>query len=163
VRAAITECAKVTAESHDEAAANAIIKTARSFFTEIMDAQGCRSDIVMNAFYVATSALVPVTAVDDEMVRSVMRLLGLRHEIRTVMTDSAAGWKWTETKPHADRTDWNPLIKWLHSDEAPTPDNDRKAEIKVSVFDDGATLSYELHDRRFWNESHVVLQMVSFP
>ena len=69
-----------------------------------------------------------------------MRVLGLRHdsvkraiEIREAMVDSAAGWRWIKTKQHCDRLDWSPLQKWLHSDEASTPDNDHKTEIKVNI------------------------------
>ena len=49
------------------------------------------------------------------------------------------------------------MIKWLHSDEASTPDNDHKSEIKVNVKDDGTTVSYELHERRYWNDKLSVL------
>jgi len=43
-------------------------------------------------------------------------------EIRKAMADWAAGWKLIKTAPHRDRIDWSPLKKWLHSDEASTPE-----------------------------------------
>ena len=42
------------------------------------------------------------------------------------------------------------LQKWLHSDQAFTPDNDNKTEIKVNIMDSGGVVSYELHERRYW-------------
>ena len=42
------------------------------------------------------------------------------------------------------------LQKWLHSDQAFTPDNDNKTEIKVNNMDSGGVVSYELHERRYW-------------
>ena len=42
------------------------------------------------------------------------------------------------------------LQKWLHSDQAFTPDNDNKTEIKVNIMDSGGVGSYELHERRYW-------------
>jgi hypothetical protein len=94
-----------------------------------------------------------------------MRVLGLRYEsvkraieIRKAVVDSAAGWKLIKTAPHRDRIDWSPLKKWLHSDEASTPDNDHKTEVKVDVADDGCVVSYELHDRRYWNDKLAVLR-----
>ena len=50
------------------------------------------------------------------------------------------------------------MKKWLHSDEASTPDNDHKSEIKVNLTYDGTTVSYELHERRYWNDKQSVLQ-----
>ena len=35
------------------------------------------------------------------------------------------------------------LQKWLHSDQAFTPDNDNKTEIKVNIMDSGGVVSYE--------------------
>ena len=110
-------------------------------------------------------AIPPVTAREDKRVRAVMRVLGLRYEtvkhaieIRKAMVDTAAGWKWINTKPHRDRMDWGRLKKWLHGDEASTPDNDHKVEIKVNVVDDGGTVSYELHERCYWNDKLEVLR-----
>ena len=152
-------------KSHDGAAVDSINKTTKAFFTGIMGTKGRRSDIDMNAFWAAAEAIVPVTAREDKLVRAVMRILGLRYEsvkraieLRKAMVDTAAGWKWIKTKPHCDRTDWTLLIKWLHSDEASTPDNDHKSEIKVNVTDDCATVPYELHERRYWNDKQSVLQ-----
>ena len=42
------------------------------------------------------------------------------------------------------------LQKWLHSDQAFTPDNDNKTEVKVNIMDSGGVVSYELHERRYW-------------
>ena len=42
------------------------------------------------------------------------------------------------------------LQKWLHSDQAFTPDNDNTTEIKVNIMDSGGVVSYELHERRYW-------------
>ena len=165
VRTAMTDHVKARTVSHEEATVDAIIKTAKSFFTGIMAASGRRSDTNTNAFFAAASALVPVTAREDRMVRSVMRVLGLSQEsvkraieIRKAMVDTAAGWSLIETQPHADRVDWSPLKRWLHSDDASTPDNDNKTEIMVHVSDDGTTVSYELHDRRYWNDKQEVLK-----
>ena len=36
------------------------------------------------------------------------------------------------------------LQKWLHSDQAFTPDNDNKTEIKVNIMDSGGVVSYAL-------------------
>ena len=164
VRTAMSNHLKSKTKSHDDAAVDSIIKTAKAFFTGIMGTKGRRSDIDMNAFWAAAAAIVPVTAREDKLVRAVMRILGLRYEsvkraieLRKAMVDTAAGWKWIKTEPHCDRTDWTPLIKWLHSDEASTPDNDHKSEIKVNVTDDGTTVSYELHERRYWNDKLSVL------
>ena len=164
VRTAMSNHLKSKTKSHDDAAVESIIKTAKAFFTGIMGTKGRRSDIDMNAFWAAAAAIVPVTAREDKLVRAVMRILGLRYEsvkraieLRKAMVDTAAGWKWIKTKPHCDHTDWTPLIKWLHSDEASTPDNDHKSEIKVNVTDDGTTVSYELHERRYWNDKLSVL------
>ena len=164
VRTAMSNHLKSKTKSHDDAAVDSIIKTAKAFFTGIMGTKGRRSDIDMNAFWAAAAAIVPVTAREDKLVRAIMRILGLRYEsvkraieLRKAMVDTTAGWKWIKTKPHCDRTDWTPLIKWHHSDEASTPDNDHKSEIKVNVTDDGTTVSYELHERRYWNDKLSVL------
>ena len=165
VRTAMSNHLKSKTKSHDDAAVDSIINTAKAFFTGIMGTKGRRSDIDMNAFWAAAAAMVPVTAREDKLVRAVMRILGLRYEsvkraieLRKAMVDTAAGWKWIKTKEHWDRTDWTPLEKWLHSDEASTPDNDKKCEIKVNVRDDGATVSYEVHERRYWNDKFSVLR-----
>ena len=165
VRVVMSKHLKSKTASHGDAAVDSIIKTAKAFFVGIMGSQGRRTDIDMNAFWAVAAAIVPATAREDKKVRAVMRVLGLRYEsvkraieIRKAMVDTAVGWRWIQTKPHCDRTDWTPLKKWLHSDEASTPDNDHKVEIKVNVVDDGATTSYELHDRRYWNDKLEVLR-----
>ena len=68
----------------------------------------------------SAAASVPATAREDKKVRAVMRVLGLRYEsvkraieIRKAMVDTAVGWRWIQTKPHCDRTDWTPLKKWF--------------------------------------------------
>ena len=116
-------------------------------------------------FWAVAAAIVPVTAREDKLVRAVMRILGLRYEsvkraieLRKAMVDTAAGWKRINIKPHCDRTDCALLKKWLHSHEASTPDNDHKSEIKVNVTDDGTTVSYELHERRYWNDKQSLPQ-----
>ena len=165
VRVTMSDHVKSRTSSEDQSTTDGIIVTAKSFFTGIMVTKGRRSDIDMNAFWAAAAALVPVTARKDRKVRSVMRVLGLRHEtvkraieMRKAMTDTAVGWRWIKTQPHSDRTDWSPLKKWLHSDDASTPDNDHKAEIKVNLVDDGGVVSYELHDRLYWNDKLEVLR-----
>ena len=50
------------------------------------------------------------------------------------------------------------LQKWLHSDQAFTPDNDNKTEIKVNIMDSGGVVSYELHERRYWADKLQVLR-----
>ena len=85
-----------------------------------------------------------------------MRLLGLRFQavkraiaLRQEMVDTAAGWRLIQTAQHCDRVDWTPLQRWLHSNEASTPDNDNKVDVAES----GGVRSYELHPRRCWNDS----------
>ena len=156
VRVAMTDHLKSKTVSTDDKTVDEVIATAKGFFTGVMHTKGRRSDIDTNTFWAAVTALVPVTAREDRKVRSVMRVLGLRYasvkraiEIRKVMVDSASGWEWIKTAPHRDRVDWSPLQKWLHSDGSSTPDNDHKTEIKVNVVDNGAIVSYELHDWRY--------------
>jgi len=158
VRVAMTDHPKSKTGSTDDKTVGEVIATAKSFFTDVTQAKGRRSDIDTNALWAAAAALVPVTAREDKKVRSVMRVPGLRHGslkraagIRKVMVDSASGWKWIETPLHRDRVGWSSLQKWLHSDEASAPDSDHKTDIKVSVVDDGGIVPCELYDRRYWN------------
>lgn len=70
------------------------------------------------------------------------------------MEEEKTGWKLVTTATHCDRVDWGPLIDWCHSDEASTPDNDNKHEIKVhstSLKDGAKVVEYALHHRRYFN------------
>ena len=161
VRVAMSTHLNSRTDSVDDSTIDEVIRMAKGFFTGVMATKGRRTDIDMNAFWAAAAAVVPVSTKKDRKARSVMRVLGLRHdsvkhatEDRGAMADSAAGWRWIKTKQHCDRLDWSPLEKWLHSDEAPTPDNDHKTEIKVNTIDSGGVVSYELHKRHYWVDKH---------
>lgn len=107
---------------------------------------------------------MPVTALEDKNIRSFMRILGLRFEsvkraidLRKGMVDLAKGWKWIRTSEHSDKRLLADLTKWLHSDEASTPDNDNKVEYKILVNDDHGVVCFELHPRRYYNDKISVL------
>ena len=166
VRTSMSEHLKSTTSSEDQSTVDDIIATAKSFFTGIMQSSGRRTDINMNAFWAVAAALVPVTALEDRKVRSVMRVLNLRFEVvkraidlRNGMVDSAVGWKLIRTtSEHSDKRQMAELIKWLHSEDASTPDNEHKVEHKVMVSDKDGVLSFELHQRRYYNDNMLALR-----
>ena len=106
-------------------------------------------------------SLMPPDLISNRQGRSMMRILGIpfatmktANAMRKVIEDSGTGWVLLTTKRHFDNIEahWEIFDDWIHSDEASTPDNAHKQQIRVyrGYGIDPATgrCGYTLHWRR---------------
>jgi len=147
------------AQPCDREAITAVIESIKAFFT-----RGRRTDLNRNVFYAAAAAVIPKGVRENKQIRAVMRLAGLRHdaiskgvEFRNEMDDHKCGWKPLGTAKHSDAVDYAPLDSWFHSSAASTEDNEVKNEVRVGMVEDGGSISYQLHNRRYLNAKIPIL------
>ena len=135
---------------------------ARRFLKEILASKGRRSDIERNAFLAAAAALVPSDVFKDRKGRGVMRLLDIDYRLlkqaavlRADLEDGSKKWALKKTGPHADRSDWSPVARWLHSEDASVEDNSHKELVRVRVGEDevAGVMKYEFHRARVLSET----------
>jgi len=129
-------------------------------------AGGRRSDAERNAFWASVVSLMPADLIENRQGRARMRILGISYRtvkeaarMRNELEDSGKGWVLLTTKTHFDNIEkhWEIFDDWMHSDEASTPDNSRKEQIRVyrGYGTDPATgrRGYALHWRRAQEEN----------
>lgn len=115
----------------------------------------------------AAVALIPSDVFQNRRGRAVMRLLDVNYQVvkmaadmRAQLEDGSQKWMLLKTAAHADRTDWSPINKWLHSEEASCEDNSRKDLVRVNMGVDEAArqVQYEYHRARILSDSKNALR-----
>eukprot|EP00966_Prymnesium_polylepis_P029595 687623-Prymnesium_polylepis.1 len=101
---------------------------------------GRRTDAERNAFWAAVVSLMPAELINNRQGRSMMRILGISYKtmkeantMRKALEDSGKAWVLLTTKRHFDNIEahWEIFDDWMHSEEASTPDNAHKEQIRV--------------------------------
>jgi len=129
-------------ELADAQTATAMLVAAKEFLTVMHQrvAGGRRSDAERNAFWASVVSLMPADLVQNRQGRAMMRILGISYAtvktasvIRRELEDSGKAWVLLTTKKHFDNIEahWEIFDDWIHSEEASTPDNSRKEQIRV--------------------------------
>ena len=136
------ELLKTREEMSDAKTSTALLVAAKEFLTVMHQrvAGGRRSDEERNAFWASVVSLMPADLLENRQGRAMMRILGISYRtikeasrIRKELEDLGTGWVLLTTKPHFDNIEkhWEIFDDWVHSDEASTPDNSRKEQIRV--------------------------------
>ena len=127
-------------EQADAKIAAELLSAAKRFFGEIMDTKGRRSELDMNAFWAAISALMPAGLLEGRGGRAASRILGVHHrviekgvQVRKDLEERGEGWVHLEYSGHSDRVDRQIIWDWWHSDLASVEDNQNKEPIRVYV------------------------------
>eukprot|EP00966_Prymnesium_polylepis_P288466 6663260-Prymnesium_polylepis.1 len=101
---------------------------------------GRRSDVHRNAYWASVVSMMPPDLIENRQGRAMMRILGIPYStikaansMRRAIEDSGTGWVLLTTKRHFDNIEahWEIFDDWMHSDEASTPDNAHKEQIRV--------------------------------
>lgn len=133
---------KTRQELADAKTATAMLKAAKRFLNEMLDAKagktgGRRTDAERNAFWASVVSLMPSDLIENRQGRAMMRILGVQYRtvkkgntMRKALEDSGKGWVLMETKKHSDRAELHIQIieEWWHSDEPSCADNNQGKE-----------------------------------
>jgi hypothetical protein len=136
------ELLKSREEMSDAKTATALLEAAKRFLTEMHQrvAGGRRSDAERNAFWASVVSLMPADLLENRKGRAMMRILGISYRtmkeacrMRNELEDSGKAWVLLTTNRHFDNIEkhWEIFDDWMHSEEASTPDNSRKEQIRV--------------------------------
>lgn len=124
-------------------------------------AGGRRTDAERNAFWASVVSLMPADLLENRQGRAMMRILGISYKTmktanvyRKQLEDSGKAWVLLTTKRHFDNIEvhWEIFDEWIHSEEASTPDNAHKEQIRVyngyGIDPQTGRRGYALHWRR---------------